>query len=131
MFSCNNENADIVATKTILSILEQQQNDWNNGNIEAYMQAYWKSPQLRFASGDKITFGWQKTFSNYKKSYPDKETMGELHFTELKVEIINETDAVVFGRWKLFRKSDSPNGLFTLRFHKFDEGWKIISDHTS
>lgn len=129
--SCNNQNSEIVETKNILAVIDKQQNDWNSGDIEAYMQGYWKSEQLRFASGDKITFGWEKTLSNYKKSYPDKESMGELHFTELNVEIINKTDAVVFGRWQLFRKSDSPHGLFTLRLHKFDNDWKIISDHTS
>lgn len=131
LFSCNNQKSEIVATKTILSILEKQQSDWNSADIEAYMSAYWKSPQLRFASGDKVTFGWEETLAKYKKSYPDKESMGELHFTEINVEIISETDAVVFGRWELFRIYDKPGGLFTLRFHKFDTGWKIISDHTS
>lgn len=81
--SCERHTSVDIYKKAILQTLQQQQNDWNSGDIEAYMQGYWKSEQLRFASGDRITYGWEKTLSNYQKSYPDKETMGKLHFTQL------------------------------------------------
>ena len=128
--SCSNFDKE-VEKREIMSLLQQQSLDWNTGNIEAYMQGYWKSETLRFASGDRVTFGWEKTFNNYKKSYPDKLSMGKLVFTEITVEILNENSALVFGRWQLYRETDVPHGLFTLHLHKFQEGWKIVSDHTS
>ena len=128
--SCNNFETE-VEKKKILEVLNQQAIAWNSGDIESYMRGYWKSDRLRFASGDRVTYGWTKTLNNYKKSYPDKRSMGDLAFTEIVVEIINENTALVFGRWQLFTDTDVPHGLFTLHFHKFPNGWKIVSDHTS
>ena len=115
----------------IKQVLENQQLSWNSGDINTYMEAYWKSDKLRFASGDRVTFGWEKTLKNYEKSYPDKESMGELFFTDLIIETIDADDALVFGRWQLYRINDIPNGLFTLHFKKIKGEWKIVSDHTS
>ena len=40
--------------------------------------------------------------------------------------------AFVTGRWQLaMKKGESPNGLFTLLLRKFDDGWKIVHDHSS
>jgi len=57
--------------------------------------------------------------------------MGKLVFSDFQVKIMDNKNAIVFGRWQLFRDTDVPNGLFTLNLYKFPEGWRIISDHTS
>jgi len=128
--SCNRFDVKI-EEQAIMEVINQQSQAWNKGDVEGYMQGYWKSEKLRFASGDKVTYGWQQTLKNYKKSYPSKSKMGELVFSEIKIEILSENEALAFGRWKLIRKGDNPQGLFTLHFHKFADGWKIVSDHTS
>jgi len=79
--SCNSTDVE-KDKKDILEVLYQQSIDWNRGDIEAYMQAYWNSEHLRFASGDRVTYGWQKTFENYKKAYPDRISMGDLVFSD-------------------------------------------------
>ena len=131
LISCS---VDIDAKKEegkIKQVLEKQQLAWNSGDINTYMEAYWKSDKLRFASGDRVTFGWEKTLKNYQKSYPDNVSMGELFFTDLIIEPIDADDALVFGRWQLYRINDIPHGLFTLHFKKIKSEWKIVSDHTS
>jgi hypothetical protein len=128
--SCNSLDVKI-EEQTILEVINQQSKAWSKGDVEGYMQGYWKSEKLRFASGDKVTYGWQQTLDNYKKSYTSKAKMGELVFSEIKVEILSKNEALVFGRWKLIREGNNPQGLFTLHFHKFAIGWKIVSDHTS
>jgi len=128
--SCNNFNKEVEKEK-ILNLLSQQSQDWNEGNIDAYMDGYWKSEELRFASGDRVTYGWKKTLANYKRGYPSKSAMGKLEFTEINVEILSENSAMVFGRWQLHRETDKPHGLFTLHLKKLSEGWEIVSDHTS
>lgn len=128
--SCVNQQ-EVDDKQQILELLFQQASDWNTGDIDAYMEGYWKSEKLRFASGDRLTYGWENTLRNYKKAYPSKLEMGELVFSDIVVEQINENTAIVFGRWQLTRKTDTPHGLFTLHFKFFSEGWKIISDHTS
>ena len=60
----------------ITQLLDKQSADWNTGNIDAFMEGYWKSDSLMFVGSKGITYGWQKTLENYKKSYPDLATMG-------------------------------------------------------
>lgn len=117
--------------QTIREILLEQSQAWNRGDIDAFMQPYLQSGDLRFASGGTVTTGWQTTLERYKSRYPDRAAMGTLAFTNLDVDMLSDTDALVFGRWELTRESDTPNGLFTLHFKKFENDWVIVSDHTS
>ncbi len=115
----------------IESVLTKQANTWNNGDIEGYMQGYWKSDSLLFTSGGNIQRGWNATMEKYKKSYDTKEKMGTLKFSQLEYNLLSDSSAWVFGRWELERKGDHPEGVFTLLLRKFSDGWKVIHDHTS
>ena len=117
--------------KDILKVMTTQQIAWNNGDIDGFMKGYWKNDSLLFIGSKGPTYGWQKTLDNYKKSYPNKEKMGILEFSDIKVRMLGKNYAYVFGKWKLVRTNDSPNGIYTLIFQKFKDGWKIISDHTN
>ena len=115
----------------IKSLLHQQQNDWNSGNIDAFMQAYWKSDQLQFGGSNGITRGWQQTLDGYKKRYPDKKAMGKLNF-EIK-DMTQHSRKVVSltGSWELEREKDRPGGHFLLIWRKIKGEWLIVADHTS
>ena len=117
--------------KDILKVMTTQQIAWNNGDIDGFMKGYWKNDSLLFIGSKGPTYGWQKTLDNYKKSYPNKEKMGILEFSDIKVKMLGKNYAYVFGKWKLVGTNDSPNGIYTLIFQKFKDGWKIISDHTN
>jgi ketosteroid isomerase-like protein len=87
---------------------------------------------LTFSSGGKTTYGWQSTLDNYKKSYPTPEKMGQLHFDELEISMIEAKSALVLGKWHLRMKNElKRDGNFSLVVKKFDSGWKIIHDHSS
>jgi ketosteroid isomerase-like protein len=117
--------------QAILKVLEVQRLAWNQGNIEAYMQGYWHSDSLMFVGKNGPQYGWQKTFDNYKKSYPDKAAMGELTFDIIKVNLLDKTNAFVLGAWHLKREKDAPGGYFTLWFKKIKGVWMIVADHSS
>ena len=131
LMSCTQTFDRGTAKKEIIAVLMQQQKFWNTGDLEGYMKGYYKSDSLKFVSGGNVTYGWQTTLDHYKKSYPDKETMGRLTFSELEVTLLSEKAAVVTGKWELQRKNDHPWGMFTLVFKKTGCGWRIIHDHTS
>lgn len=118
-------------TEAIKSVLAEQEKCWNSGDIDCFMDGYWKSDSLRFIGKSGINYGWQATLDNYKKSYPDKVAMGTLSFELLKLEPIGSDHYLVTGKWKLERELDSPNGLFTLIWKRFEDDWKIIYDHSS
>lgn len=119
------------ASSEMSAVLMAQQEAWNEGDIESFMQGYEQSDQLRFASGGDITFGWDKTLNRYQARYSDRAKMGRLKFDISDVLVIDETNGLVFGKWTLIRDADAPNGLFTLHLKKGDDGWKVVSDHTS
>ena len=115
----------------IRKVMDEQVAAWNNGDIDGFMQGYWKSENLIFVSGDRVTKGWQQTTDNYKKNYNTREKMGVLTFSDLEIEILGKDSAKVLGRWKVAHPPQDSQGRFTLIFRKFKEGWRIIHDHTS
>jgi ketosteroid isomerase-like protein len=115
----------------ILAVMTTQAAAWNRGDIDSFMQGYWRSEKLIFASGDSVTRGWQPTLDRYKKNYDSKAKMGELAFTDLEVNVLSKDAAVVLGSWSLKREKDNPKGKFTLVFRRLKEGWRIVHDHTS
>ncbi len=57
--------------------------------------------------------------------------MGKLNYEVIEVNLFNNESAQVFGRWRLTREHDTPNGLLTLNLKKFNDRWLIVADHTS
>jgi ketosteroid isomerase-like protein len=115
----------------IMAVLDDQVRYWNQGDIEKYMNGYNRSDSLRFASGGKISYGWETTLEHYKEGYPNKSAMGVLIFSEIDMTIIARDAALVFGKWELQKENENPWGLFTLLFRKTKDGWRIVHDHTS
>jgi len=130
MISGLNAQDDNLIGKEIKKVLSAQQNAWNEGNIEVFMQGYWPSDSLTFIGSKGLTYGWKKTMDNYKKSYPDKATMGKLQFDILKLDILSANAAILIGRYTLIREKDQPTGLFTLVWKMIDGKWVIVSDQT-
>src|SRR5882757_669892 len=69
----------------IRAVLEAEQIAWNNGDVEAFMEGYWKSDSLQFMSPRGVNHGWQETLDGYRKGYPDIKAMGTLHYEIMKV----------------------------------------------
>jgi len=107
---------------------------WNHGQLEAFMQGYWQSPDLTFFSGAAVTKGWQPTLDRYRQRYQSQgKEMGKLEFQDLSIDLLSRRSAVVTGRWQLtMSDGKQPHGLFTLVFKRMaPEGWRIVHDHTS
>jgi ketosteroid isomerase-like protein len=119
------------AAEEIENSLAAQQISWNKGDIDAFMQYYWKNDSLLFIGKIGPTYGWQNTLDNYKKGYPDKATMGSLDFKIVKIEKLSKKIYQVVGKWHLSRMKDEVGGYFTLLWKKIDGRWLIVQDHTS
>lgn len=125
------KTSDEKIKNAIRKVMDDQTAAWNRGDVEGFMQGYWKSPELKFVSGDNVTKGWQPTLDRYKKNYDSRAKMGVLTFSDLEITVLSKDAAMVLGSWALQREKDNPKGKFTLTFRKFKEGWRIIIDHTS
>ena len=115
----------------IRTILANQQDAWNAGDLDRFMEGYWKSDALIFVGSKGINRGWKTTLESYKKSYPDKASMGTLTMTIVSLEMISKASAFVVGKWKLNRQQDSPEGYFTLLWEIKEGQWVIVADHSS
>ena len=116
---------------TIRNILETQRLAWNGGNLETFMESYWKNDSLMFIGKSGVTYGWQNTMNNYKKGYPDTAAMGKLAFDIINVKRLSVLYFSVVGKWHLTRSIGDVGGHFTLLFKKIKNRWVIVSDHSS
>jgi uncharacterized protein (TIGR02246 family) len=107
--------ADAAATAAIRAVLTDQQSAWNRGDVDAFMNGYWHSPELTFAGSSGVTRGWEPVLARYRKYYPDATAMGHLDFSNIELRLLGNDAALVLGRWHLQRS----------------DGWRIIHDHTS
>ena len=115
----------------IVKILHEQQEDWNRGDIDAFMQGYLKSDQLVFSGSSGPIYGWEATRNRYKKTYSDRQKMGKLKFDILNIIGLSSTVIQLQGKFYLSRIIGDTQGYFTLNWIKANNQWFIISDHTS
>ena len=119
------------ATFDLEDILNEQVDAWNRGDIEGFMDYYWRSEDLEFISGDTLHRGWQATLERYKRKYPTKEAMGRLDFDDLRVTAMSEDEAEATGRWRVRAGRRTSSGGFELKFRRIEKRWLIVRDHTT
>jgi ketosteroid isomerase-like protein len=119
------------AASEIRSVLRMQQDAWNHGDIDRFMNGYAHSRRTVFVSEDTVRRGWETVRNRYREKYSDRAKMGVLTFSDLEIVLLSPDSAVALGRWKLQRAKDRPHGRFTLIFRRLPEGWRIVHDHTS
>lgn len=117
----------------IKQLMTTQSEAWNRGDIDGFMETYWKSEQLQFIGSKGPTYGWQNTLDRYKKSYPSKEAMGHLTFDIINLDKRSRKVISVVGKWHLKRNDDLGDleGHFLLILKKIKGKWLIVADHSS
>ena len=115
----------------VINILYKQQEDWNRGDIDAFMIGYLKSEQLVFSGSNGPIYGWEATRNRYKRTYSNREKMGILKFDILNIIALSPTVIQLQGKFNLTRTIGDAFGFFTLNWIKVKNQWYIISDHTS
>ena len=80
LFICQLSSAQDADESAVRDLLSSQIRAWNAGDIDRFMSGYWKSDSLMFIGKTGVTYGYDSTLAHYKRSYPDKESMGTLFF---------------------------------------------------
>ena len=115
----------------IISVLKQQENFWNKGDINGFMKGYVKSEYLVFNGSSGPFYGWDSVKDRYIKTYPSKEKMGTLNFKIHNISLITSSVAQLIGQFFLSYPKSEVSGHFTLVLIKSKGEWLILSDHTS
>ncbi len=120
----------LTAKQEIAKLLADQITGWNRGDLDAFMDAYWKNESLTFSGAGETTVGWDDTYANYRARYPEGQ-MGQIEFSDLKTEMVGTESAIVTGRFEHQLIDEKVRGNFSLVLKAIDSQWKIIHDHTS
>ncbi len=115
----------------ISAVLNAQELAWNKGDINAFMEGYWKSDSLLFVGKSGPLYGWEASKARYLRTYPGKESMGTLDFDVLKIEELGPNNYFVLGKWHMMRTVGDIGGTYTLIFRRINRSWLIVSDRTS
>lgn len=116
----------------ISAVLAAQTAAWNQGDPAGFMRGYWHSDSLVFIGKSGLTYGWQPTLDNYRRSYPDAAAMGRLTFSGLRTTPLGPDAAHVVGRWHLARPAKGDlSGHFLLVFRRIKGQWVIVADHSN
>ena len=117
----------------ILAMLNKQAMDWNRGDLEAFATGYKNSPDILFM-GRTIRRGYDQMLAGYRKSFPTRDAMGTLTFSNLEIQPLDEHFATVTGRFHLERTAaggGDAGGYYLLVVEKTPSGWKIVRDDTT
>jgi hypothetical protein len=130
------EDPSINQEETLMLIKSKmltQEEAWSNGDLNGFMQSYWKSDSLLFLGKSGISFGWQTTLDNYINEYASPEEMGQLTFENEVIRFIDVATVQVIGKWHLKRGDELDNlqGHYSLIWKMKNDNWVIISDHSS
>ena len=135
LLTCNLVSAQKIVSKkdslSIVNILFNQQQNWNNGDIDSFMEGYMKTNKLVFSGASGPIYGWKSTRNRYKKTYSNRILMGKLKFDVLNMSRLSSDVVQLQGKFYLTREVEDSSGYFTLTWLKRNGKWLIISDHTS
>jgi hypothetical protein len=104
---------------------------WNAHDIDGYMEGVWKSKDFVMVIDAQEIRGWAEALAAYKRGYADPSTMGTVVCESLESQLVTSEVASVVMRWTLYLKGGKILGTSTMVIRKFEEGWKVISDHST
>jgi hypothetical protein len=120
------------AAAEIRATFDKQTADWNRGDLTEFATAYKNSPDILFI-GSKISRGYSGMLERYRTTFPTKEKMGTLTFSEIEVQPLDDRFATATGKFHLERTEaggGNAGGSWMLVFEKTPQGWKIVRDVT-
>ena len=115
----------------IRAVFDAEQIAWNNGDIDAFMEGFWKSDSLQFVSARGVNHGWEETRDGYKLRYSDRALMGTLHYEIIQVTPLCTDIFVVMGKYHVTRDIGNLDGAFTVIFKKIQGKWVAVYDHSA
>ncbi len=104
---------------------------WNARNIDAYLEMFWKSPDFMCSVDNDTVWGWAEMKAQLIREYPNPSSMGAFTSEKLEVRVLTSDLATIANSWSMQFPKARIVGTTTGTVRKFDEGWRVISVHTS
>ena len=123
-------SADNPAAKEITNAMENSANEWNKGNLEAFMSLYDASATMMMPTGPA---GLDAIRSLYEKKYfAGGMPKQNLRYSDMKVRFLGGDYALLTGAFTLYGNNlPERSGRYSLVMVRSPTGWKILHDHSS
>lgn len=106
--------------------------DWNAGNLQAFMSSYADDSSTAFRNGPGFQHGFAWIRDHYAPLFVPGATRDSLRIEDFTARPLGTTYAMVTARYVLYRNGvTTSSGPFSLVMQEQTSGWKIILDHTS
>ena len=129
VLSCN-AFAQSKDVRAIIALMREEEEVWNNGDIEGYVNLYAPGDSTRMIYSSGVTHGKDSILAFYKKYWP-KEKMGKLTLTHDSIEKLSRKYYYVSG----FFNVEAPTGKmikgrFSGLVKKIKGKWYLYTDHS-
>jgi uncharacterized protein (TIGR02246 family) len=124
----------LAQTDEVRTLLKNSEEAWNRGDLSGFASTYEDSPDTTFIGREVTRGGTQAILERYQRTYPTRDAMGKLSFSEIEIRTLAPDVALATGKFQLKRSVEAggdTSGRFTLILRRSAAGWKIIHDHTS
>jgi ketosteroid isomerase-like protein len=114
----------------IIALMNQSAQDWNVGNLDAFMAVYDTASTFMLSKGP---VGIQGMRENYQKGFfnGDKPKQN-LRYEDMVVRPLGNDHALLTGKFVLSGNGlPERKGIYTLIFIRRGNVWKILHDHSS
>lgn len=118
--------------KDIIALMRTEEEAWNRGDIEAYVNLYapGDSTRMIYNGATGITRGKDSILAFYKKYWP-KERMGTLRLQHDGIEKISKQFYYVSGFFNVsYPSGKAVNGRFSGLVKKIKGRWYLYTDHS-
>lgn len=118
--------------ETILQLTEKLQADWNGGDMEAYLAAYWNSDDFSLMFGDQAIRGFNAVAGMFRGNWTTEEAMGNFTTTNVALRQISPDTVISSGGFTHVFPAETIEGSFSHVWKQFEDGrWLIVHEHTS
>jgi hypothetical protein len=119
--------------QVIYELLLHMLDRWNAHDIDGYLACYWNSPELLVVIDSEQFNGWRQLHDSYLNGYPNRASMGFSTPARIQVKLLKSDIALVLTWWSMSFPNSKKKvvGNTTMNLQKFEDGWKIVSTHSS
>lgn len=117
---------------TMRAALDSSARAWNRGELEGFLSVYRRDSTTTYVGAGGLVTGYEGIRGRYAPLFEPGAERDSLRFEDFTVREIADGVAVGTARWILHRDGRTVDaGPFTLVLRRFEEGWRIVHDHSS
>ncbi len=116
----------------ILALTEKLSEDWNSGDMKAYLDAYSNDVEFSLLFQDRVVSSKKEMKEFFTSTWTTEEAMGDFETDQVGVREIAPGTILARGLFEHRFPNSTVEGSFSHVWQKNNAGsWKIIHEHTS